>query len=261
MIDYRSKADELAAQAGELGMDTGKVSRSQACSVVQYGYSLISFFPQVIRARREGVGRVGDNSIRVEYGDPEWMSKCINILSSGRTVECGAGVGMRDICQRISFQTVDYSLPFLVSKLRDPAYFNLSPDYQRADVWTHSQRCRFIGFLLENGRGPLVFMQETQDGIGPYEVIDGKQRLTSCMMFIDGDIPAELSDGRLVWWKDFNEVDRRIVPSIKCGIVRLQDKASVLRFYLKLNRGGTVHTDEELDRVRSMLKEIEDDQK
>ena len=28
-----------------------------------------------------------------------------------------------------------------------------------------------------------------------------------------------------------------------------------LRFYLKLNRGGTVHTDEEIDKVRALLED------
>jgi len=72
-------------------------------------------------------------------------------------------------------------------------------------------------------------------------------------MFISGAIGAVLSDGRRVQWVDFNEVDRRIIPNIKCAIVRLPDQASILRFYLKLNRGGTVHSDEEINRVKALL--------
>ena len=33
----------------------------------------------------------------------------------------------------------------------------------------------------------------------------------------------------------------------------LESRAEVLRFYLKLNRGGTVHSDAEIDRVKHLL--------
>ena len=59
-------------------------------------------------------------------------------------------------------------------------------------------------------------------------------------------------DGRRIAFADTNEVDRRFLPSVKIAFIDLP-RVERLRFYLKLNRGGTVHTDEEIDRVRALI--------
>lgn len=249
-VNYGEKAQQVWEAAIATGLDVAPVSKLQAHALLQYGYSRIECGGSYIAARREGEGVIGSTPIWIDYDDPEWVAKCVDILSSGRTVECGKGVGLRAITDRVHFQTCDYPLAFLAQVIRRPEDpWQLDPDYQRDHVWTDRQRVLFMGHLLENGRMPLIFLQ---DG-APYEVIDGKQRLTACLKFLDGEIPAELSDGRLLWWKDFNEIDRRCAPEVKCAIVRLPDRAAVLRFYLKLNRGGTVHTDAEIERVRQLL--------
>ena len=41
--------------------------------------------------------------------------------------------------------------------------------------------------------------------------------------------------------------------TLKVHINNLKTKKEVLTWYLEMNTGGTVHTDDELDRVRKML--------
>lgn len=230
---------------------------------VQYGYSYIRFWPTGITARREGVGKLGEQDIVIDYvadGGESWLDQCLDILRSGRTVECGSGVGMRQISRAVSYKTVDYHLAYLLStSASEELDWDFEPDYQRGHVWTQRQRELFLGYLLENGQMPLVFLRDVdwKDPEDKYEIVDGKQRLQSCVMFLRGEIEAELSDGRRLWWRDFNEVDRRQTPNIRCGLVDLPDRKSVLEFYLQLNRGGTMHTDEEIDRVRALLAEEE----
>lgn len=77
------------------------------------------------------------------------------------------------------------------------------------------------------------------------EVIDGKQRLTSLMMFMNDQVPAF---GRLR--SQFNGRPR---SNIIWRVTSL-DRIGVLKLYLMLNSGGTYHTTEELARVRALLE-------
>lgn len=250
--DFNARAWRVFEAVKDRLSELPEVTRHRDMASLSYGYSTVCFGSGLIRARREGEGERGECPICISYDDPAWIEKCVDILSAGRTIECGKGVGLRQISQHVHFQTADYPLHHLAQVVRGEDPWDLDPDYQRDHVWTQKQREQFMGHLLENGRMPLIFLQDSGYGMD-YQVIDGKQRLVSCLMFTDGQICAELSDGRQIWWRDFNEVDRRCSPHIKCGIVRLESRAEVLRFYLKLNRGGTVHSDAEIDRVKHLL--------
>jgi len=79
---------------------------------------------------------------------------------------------------------------------------------------------------------------------GPAEVLDGKQRLTSLLMFMDGKIRAF---GRFV-----HEYEGRPRVNIIWKVVDL-DEVEVLRTYVMLNAGGTVHSADEIERVRALI--------
>lgn len=252
-----------AAQAAGLRCEPPTSHRNGACVTLQRGFSFLDFYDTQIRGRREGdpsMERV--HRLDLVSADPGVLflrsfAWCLDILRTGRTCECGTGVNLRAIQQHVHFATGDTGLAYLrglVMQPDDP--WELNPDYQRDHVWTDQQRSRFLGFLLEGGHAPLIWVNNNST-TGRYEVIDGKQRLTACLRFLDGEISAEVSDGRQLWWRDFDEIDRRVSPTIKYAIVQLPTRAAVLDFYLKLNRGGTVHTDAEIDRVRALLAELQ----
>lgn len=64
---------------------------------------------------------------------------------------------------------------------------NMTPKYQRKSVWGTEQQSLLIDSILKNIPIPPVFLRESIDkkGITSFEVIDGKQRLTSIFKFID----------------------------------------------------------------------------
>jgi len=255
-------AQEVHAAAKAYGIDElGDVRRHRRGAAIQHGYSFLDFRDDGVHGREEGHGEVWERPLYLPYDHHNLIGRCLEVLSTGRTVECGKGVGLRAITEGyVHFQSVGYPLQHLAGIVEGSGdlAWNVNPDYQRGHVWTDRQRVLFMGHLLENGRMPLIFLQDWGFGVDkPYEVIDGKQRLTTCLMFVKGEIPARLSDGRDLWYPNFNEVDRRVCPSIKCGLVRLPDRAAVLRFYIKLNRGGTIHSDDEIRRVRQLLREEE----
>jgi hypothetical protein len=61
---------------------------------------------------------------------------------------------------------------------------NLEPGFQRDSVWTLSDRKKLIESLLQNYPIPSVFLyRQNEDGKLRYDVIDGKQRLETVLMF------------------------------------------------------------------------------
>lgn len=152
----------------------------------------------------------------------------------------------------------DFSISYLPQKIEEEP-FTLRPDYQRDHVWSDEQSAEFMGFLLEGGRTQNLVWNDRGLPEG-YAVVDGQQRLLSILRFMDGEIPArvetDVGETRDIFLSDLNERSRTMLSTsitIPVGIVEL-DREDVLKLYIRLNDGGTVHDDEEIDRVRSMLE-------
>jgi hypothetical protein len=148
-----------------------------------------------------------------------------------------------------------------VLKLKDAIdlyNMNIDVDFQRGHVWNRKQQELFVGHVLEGGEVPSLILN-----LGPRDkfqkecqLIDGKQRITACMLWAAGEIDAELYDGTKINAKFLDEVDRRICSmsiGLRFATVHLTRK-ECLEVYLKLNRGGTIHSDEEIDKVRKLLE-------
>lgn len=68
---------------------------------------------------------------------------------------------------------------------------NLSPSYQRRSVWSQEYKDFFIDTILLNYPAPALFLFEEIDtnGVAKYNVVDGKQRLTTIFDFTDNKFP------------------------------------------------------------------------
>ena len=155
---------------------------------------------------------------------------------------------------------INVSLGYLKTQLRDyeEEYgLDLDVDFQRAHVWTDEQRTAFVEHLLRGGIGSNTIRfnctgwRGQSDGMGPMVCVDGKQRLTACTMFLDNAIPAFET-----YFSDYEDK-----PDILCGLIfRINDlptRADVLRWYLEINMGGTLHTQEEIRKVKRLLEQEE----
>jgi hypothetical protein len=136
---------------------------------------------------------------------------------------------------------------------------NIDPEYQRGHVWTEDQQSMFVGAFLENCKACPPFIMNFVDGTtyGPSEVVDGKQRITALLRWLKGEIIAHAPCGISVWHKDLDEVDQRhidMMTTLQWKFVGLS-KVDVMKYYLRLNSGGTVHSQKELDRVRKLIEE------
>ncbi len=128
------------------------------------------------------------------------------------------------------------------------------PDYQRGRVWSAEQSALFAGFVLTGGQPPPIWIQEHPDA-DIEEIVDGLQRISAMRAFFDGEIPAELPNGGRVFHYNLDDDCAGMLKGLYLTkmIVRLPRRADVLRLYLRLNRGGTVHTDAEIGRVAALL--------
>ena len=157
-----------------------------------------------------------------------------------------------DVYDSPSFQKVDVAW----KHIKDSAYnFTTDVDYQRDHVWTQEHRENFVGFVLSGGESPPLWANVRTIDRECTEILDGKQRMTSAIMWLDGEICGRLPDGREVWYADLNEVSKRLMNIHVSFEIRLVDlpRNKVLELYLKLNSAGVVHTEEELERVRQLL--------
>ena len=135
----------------------------------------------------------------------------------------------------------------------------LDPDYQRGHVWTTEQRVRYVESFIR-GRAPNLIMfncpgwtSGKQRGDIPehhFQCIDGLQRLTTLRMFMRDEV--QVFNGLTATALSGTPFDPKRLR-ISVGVYEFATRAELLQFYLDLNAGGTVHPQEELDRVRELL--------
>ncbi|NJM39239.1 MAG: DUF262 domain-containing protein [Akkermansiaceae bacterium] len=92
---------------------------------------------------------------------------------------------------------------------------DLNPPYQRRSVWTNKDRRYFLDTIFRGYPCPAIFLHKrmTEQGRSIYDVVDGKQRLETILMFTDDAISIDPShtDSRLAGkkWKTLGDAERR----------------------------------------------------
>lgn len=132
-------------------------------------------------------------------------------------------------------------------------HLDLNPDFQRAHVWNTTQQTAYIEYILQGGTSgrELYFncVGWMRDWRGPYVIVDGKQRMEAVRAFMRGDIPAFGS-----YINDYEDEPDMLIARFSWNVASLDSRADVLRWYINFNRGGTVHTEDEIERVKHLLK-------
>lgn len=126
-------------------------------------------------------------------------------------------------------------------------------------LWTEEQQTAYIEFILRGGRtakviyfnSPAFGSDRSDNNSGDLDdtilCVDGLQRLTAVLRFINNEIKAfgcyaSEIEGR-PWDHDF----------LRFNVNCLNKRADVLRWYIQFNDGGTPHSKEEIERVKRML--------
>lgn len=163
---------------------------------------------------------------------------------------------------------INVSLNYLeatIKEYEEDYGLELNPDFQRGHVWNEHQQRAYVEFLLRGGVTARViyfncpyFTCGSYDDYknGRYEMpmqcVDGLQRLTAIRKFLNNEL--SIFGGNYL--DDFE--DKKVLlrtMSLRINVNNLKTRKEVLQWYLDFNTGGTVHSDEEIERVKKLLNE------
>jgi Protein of unknown function DUF262 len=138
---------------------------------------------------------------------------------------------------------------------------DLDPDFQRGHVWTKARQIRYMEFIIRGGQSsrslywnhPFYTRRKAAECNLPGKLllVDGKQRLNACIEFLNNQV--SVFGHYLREYDDAWRVLSASGPALRMHINQLQTRADVLQWYLDLNDGGTIHTTEEINRIRELL--------
>lgn len=132
---------------------------------------------------------------------------------------------------------------------------DLSPDYQRGHVWSEAKQIAYVEYKVKGGQGSDCLLWNHPNWMGSFkgtlELVDGKQRLEAVRKFMRNELP--IFGGNYL--KDFDNQRYFTRIDFVFMVNDLKTRELTLQWYLDLNSGGVVHTDEELGKVKQLLDE------
>ena len=150
---------------------------------------------------------------------------------------------------------------------------DMDPDFQRGYVWTRAQQIAYVETRL---RGEIASRTIQLNCPNPNKgdttvIVDGKQRVTAVRQFLNNEFPifkdmymaalplpvTDIMARPGYYFRDIQNFPGmgHLNLSFRFCINNLKTKAEVLKWYLELNTGGTIHTEDELNHVKMLLKE------
>lgn len=136
---------------------------------------------------------------------------------------------------------------------QDDIGLDLSPEFQRDHVWTEIQEIRYVEYIVRGGKtGRDIHFNGKgwmKDFDGPLVLVDGKQRVKAVLRFLRGEIPAFG-----YYYSDFAPRSFGLCgPDFTIHVNDLKTDKEVMQWYVDMNAGGTVHTNEEIQKVKDMI--------
>src|SRR5688500_11901790 len=137
---------------------------------------------------------------------------------------------------------------------------NLEPGFQRQSVWTLNDRKKLIQSISQNYPIPSIFLYKSTDKDGKlkYDVLDGKQRLESLLMFqgvgkfkrdkFTARLQLEELDGLQDWsWKEIQGagLEYRITGYNIQTVEVSGDLAEIIDLFVRINSTGKRLTGQE----------------
>lgn len=138
-------------------------------------------------------------------------------------------------------------------------YFGIemTPEYQRDYVWELSDKQLLIDSIFNNidiGKFVFIKMEWNNHPLHcAYEILDGKQRIEAICSFYEGRFSY-----KNLLYKDLSKHEKNHFEnySISSAEISRTTEKQKLEYFLKLNRTGKVMSNEQLNKVENMLKDM-----
>lgn len=168
-----------------------------------------------------------------------------------------------DFDREVRTTAVDFSYGELLN-LHNEKEIIISPEYQRLFRWTNEQRSRLIESIILGLPIPPIFLIEGDDGV--LELIDGLQRISSVIQFLDNNAINEqklfLSGCDIL--KSLNELCFDDLPvMVRLKIKRSPIRATIINksgdafvkyeMFKRLNTGGALLSAQEIRNCSSRM--------
>lgn len=131
--------------------------------------------------------------------------------------------------------------------LRRNDQLNLDPPYQRRSVWTPKDRRYFLDTIFRGYPSPPIFIHKHYDEVKQkhiYDVVDGKQRLETVILFVTNKITldAKFGDTNLngMKWQELGSDNKSRLWNyvVSTEQIRIVDAALVNNVFDRLNRNS-----------------------
>jgi 5-methylcytosine-specific restriction endonuclease McrA len=155
------------------------------------------------------------------------------------------------ISHRLETKTVDD-----IQNLFEKDQLNLEPGFQRQSVWSERDRAKLIDSILRNYPLPAVFFYRREDdGQIIYDVIDGKQRLESILMFmgkmrgrfeVKTQLPGSDEAEWLNWKRLRSQKIQHLITGYRIPAVEVDgDLGDIIEVFVRINSTGKALTPQE----------------
>jgi hypothetical protein len=149
-----------------------------------------------------------------------------------------------------------------ILNLFEKHHLNLEPGFQRSSVWALRDREKLIDSILRAYPLPSIFLyRRYEEGNLVYDVIDGKQRIESVLMFTGAmrgnrfQVRTRLHDGERPDWLDWNTIKRKklqyFITGYNLQIIEVTgDLADIIDLFVRINSTGKALTGQEKRHAR-----------
>lgn len=151
----------------------------------------------------------------------------------------------------VSLQTISW-----FNRLRTDDSLQISPKFQRRAVWMEKERSLLMDTILNNLPFPEVYMQiqtDTETGVQQCIVVDGQQRITSILQFIDNIYPLPVNNNWSgEYFRDLDATKKELFWDYKIVVrfLRKTNDEEIRNIFTRLNTNNVVLNDQELRNAR-----------